>query len=233
MNPKTIIALCRKSFPAILGAAASGGVVLTGWLSYEAGKKEEKGWKKWIPPVIAGLGTICCIAGVHNVHLKKEATLAAAVAFYKAAGEDFEDAVFNKFSDAGLKENVMMADRDAEAMKSMTMKIKIWEPYTNQWFEANRQEILWAELTANKMLAQRGTVTLNDVLRLYSDPSLKIKKAGNKLGWSWDDELFNDSASYYYSGGWIDICPQFEEWDGRTCFVMDYGINPSDISECV
>ena len=112
------------------------------------------------------------------------------------------------------------------------MKIRIWEPYTQQWFEATQQEILWAELTANKMLHQGGQVTLNDVLKLYSDPNLKMKRKGDTLGWSWDDETFEDSACYYYAGGWIDMCPQFEEYNGTMRFVMDYGINPNDISDC-
>ena len=252
MNPKVIFPIAKKNLPGILSAAASGGVVLTAWLTHKADMKtllewyqetpedSPKGpvwkiftshWKNYIPPVVAGFGTICCIAGAHKLHLSREAAMAAAVAFYKTAGEDFEEAVFEKFGDAGLKENVMTPDKNAPAYPSQTMKIRIWEPYTKQWFEATQQEILWAELTANKMLNQRSKVTLNDVLRLYSDPNIKVKKIGGKIGWSWDSEMFNEAAGYYWNGGWIDMCPQYEDWNGEMRFVMDYGIKPEDVTD--
>jgi hypothetical protein len=233
MNPKLIFSVCRKNLPTILSAGACGGVVLTGWLSYEAGKKEEKDWKKWISPALAALGTICCIAAAHKIHMSREAAMLAAIAFYKAAGEDFEEEVFDKFGDAGLKENVMTKDPEQHGpYRSDTLKIKIWEPYTKQYFYATQQEILWAELTANKLLSQRGHCSLNDILSFYSDPHLKKhKKIGDRLGWSWDDDMFQEESCYYYAGGWIDICPQFDEQDGECCFVMEYCIHPNDISE--
>ena len=237
IDPKLIFSAVKKHAPTILSGMAIVGVGLTGWLTHEATLKSDpekslkENWKNYISPAVAAVGTIACIIGAHKIYLSREAAALAAVAFYKASGEDFEEAVFDKFGNSGLKANVMNADKN-DVPKSMTTKIRIWEPYTKQWFEATQQEILWAELTANKMLHQRGQVTLNDVLKLYSDPNLKMKKKGNDLGWSWDDEMFNESACYYYAGGWIDICPQFEEYNGSMRFVMDYGINPNDISEC-
>ena len=242
MNSEMIFRACRKNLPGILSAAAAGGVVLTGWLSHEAGRrvakddempktfkeKVKKHWKNYIPTAISGLGTIFCIAGAHKLHLSREASMAAAVAFYKALSEDWEDASFDKFSDAGLKDNVMVPNRGEPPYMSQTMKIKIWEPYTKQWLEASQQDILWAELTANKMLQQRGTVTLNDVILMLG---AKKKREGAKLGWSWDDEMFNEASSYYYGGGWIDMCPQWDDSNGEMKFVLDYGINPNDISE--
>ena len=212
---------------------AVGGVALTGWLTHKAALKSnpeksfKEQWKNYIPSIVAGAGTIACIVGANAMHLSIESALAGAVAFYKASGEEFEEAAFEKFGDAGLRDNVVPPNSPVYS----TMKIQIWEPYTKQWFEATQQEILWAELTANKMLQQRGQITLNDVLRLYSDPHLKLKKRGDMLGWSWDDECFNEAASYYYAGGWIDMCPQFDDYGGGPRFVMDYGINPLDISE--
>ena len=235
MNTKIILGAAKKYAPSILSGMAVAGVALTGWLTHKAARKSDPEkpikdqWKNYIPPVIAGVGTIACIIGANKIHLGREAAALAAVAFYKAAGEDFEDAVFDKFGDSGLKANVMEDPKHPRPSESV--KIQIWEPYTHQWFEASQQEILWAELTANKMLHQTGTVTLNQVLKLYSDPNIKMKKAGEKIGWSWDDECFEEASCYYYSGGWIDMCPQFEEKDGKWRFVMDYGINPNNISE--
>ena len=235
MNVKMLMGAAKKYAPTILSGMAVAGVALTAWLTHKATRKSDsekpfkEQWNNYIPPIIAGVGTAACIIGAHKIHVGREAAALAAIAFYKAAGEDFEDAVFDKFGDSGLKANVM---EDPKNLKSSeTMKIQIWEPYTHQWFEASQQEILWAELTANKMLHQQGTVTLNDVLKLYSDPNLKMKKAGEKIGWSWDDECFEEASCYYYAGGWIDMCPQFDDSQGNYRFVMEYGINPTDISE--
>lgn len=189
-----------------------------------------KNWKNYIPAAVSGAITIASIIGANKIHLSREAVMAAAVAFYKASGEEFEDAIFDKFADSGLKANVL--DETNQPLTS-NMKLRIWEPYTKQYFEASQQEILWAELTANKMLHQGGTVSVNDVLKLYSDPKIKLKKSGDKIGWSWDDDSFNELAGYYYAGGWIDMCPQFEERNGVMQFVMEYGIHPNDISESV
>jgi hypothetical protein len=248
MNPKLIFSVCRKNLPTILSAGACGGVVLTGWLSYEAGKKEkeegeEKDWKKWISPALAAFGTICCIAGAHKIHMSREAAMLAAIAFYKAAGEDGKfrvDDISEILADDALHGGkIVKKDVPAEEVKRPDIpnngtKIKIWEPYTKQWFYASQQDILWAELMANKLLSQRGHCSLNDILKFYSDPNLKKHtRAGARLGWSWDDDVFQEESCYYYAGGWIDMCPQFEERNGEYCFIMEYGIHPDDISEFV
>lgn len=232
MTGAQIIAFAKKNGPTILSGCAVIGTGITAYLAHKAGRQYDpnkpvkKQWKNYISTALTFAATVTCIAAANRIHLGKEAALAAAVAFYKTYGEDFEDAVFDKFSDAGLRANVM----DEVNAPSMNMKLRIWEPYTKQYFEASQKEILWAELTANKMLQQRGTVTVNDVLKLYSDPKLKMKKCGDKIGWSWDDDMFNELSGYYYAGGWIDMCPQFDDSLGECRFVMEYGINPNDIS---
>ena len=236
VNPKVIFAFVRKNATTILSGMAILGVGITGWLSHRAARKSDpekklkEQWKNYIPPVVSGLGTIACIIGANQIHLGIEASMAAAVAFYKAAYDEndiFEKDLFRKSSDEDKEQ--MVSRVMSNPRPSQTMKIKILEPYTNQWFEATQQEILWAELCANKRMQQRGQVTLNEVLKLYSDPNIKMKKIGNKLGWSFDDECFQEMAGYYYAGGWIDMCPQFDEIDGKRCFVMDYGINPNEL----
>ena len=71
MNCKAILAGLRKNAPSILSYTAVGGVALTGWLTDRAAKKSDKDepfkkhWKNYIPPVIAGAGTIACIIGAN------------------------------------------------------------------------------------------------------------------------------------------------------------------------
>lgn len=238
IDPKVIFAATKKYAPTILSGMAVVGVGITGWLSHKAARKfdSEKSfkeqWKNYIPTGVAGLATVACIIGANWIHLSREAALISGVTFYKTMlkeYEEYEDEMYERFQDAGLKVNNERKPEDPKTI-SKNMKIRIWEPYTKQWFESSQQEILWAELTANKMLQQKGELTLNDVLKLYSDKNMKIKKAGDNLGWSFDDEVFTEGSSYYYAGAWIDMCPQFIEVNGEWRFQMEYGINPNDLT---
>ena len=232
-----------KHGPSILSGAAVAGVVLTALLTHRADKKligavaeaalfdedtetptEEivkhqavHYWKNYIPAGICGLLTIGCVIGSNRWHLSKEGALAAAALMYKTGGEDLEKKLRGEFGDRPPWE-----DRNPA-------KMMIYDPYTDQWFQATQQEILWAELTANKMLQQRGVVTLNDILSMYKG-TRKTKK-GQTLGWSYSDDAFDEMASYYTCGAWIDLCPQIIiNPDGTTYMQMEYGIHPGDIS---
>lgn len=237
MNPKMILAGLRKNAPSILSYTAVGGVALTGWLTDRAAKKSNKDepfkkhWKNYIPPVIAGTGTIACIIGANCMHLKVEAGLASAVAFYKAISESqdnlLKEAVYvdnpNKNAYPEVEEKVLQKSGHQDIAE-----IEVYEPYTKQRFVTNQKEILWAELEANKLLSAKGTVKLNDVLALYKNAK-KGLRAGNDIGWSWDEDWFNECSSYYWHGGWIDICPQYTDRNGKREFIMEYGIHPMDI----
>ena len=192
-------------------------------------------WKNYIPPVIAGVGTAACIIGANYWHLSKEGALTAAVAFYKAAEEEIKTAIKEKYGDESLEEikkdiarKKMEEDRPPWEVKEPG-KMDIYEPYTKQWFRASQQEILWAELTANKMLQQSWRVTLNDILVLY--PGCRKTKLGQTIGWSLNDEAFLESVDYSPSGAaWITFCPQLiANDDGTSYFQMEYEIHPNDI----
>lgn len=192
-------------------------------------------WKNYIPPVVAGVGTIACIIGANYWHLSKESALAAAVAFYKASESDLKEVIKEKFGEDALedvKKEVAKKriddDRPPWEPKDST-RMTIYEPYTKQWFRASQQEILWAELTANKMLQQSWKVRLNDILALYD--GCKKTKLGNVIGWSLDDEMFLESVDYSPSGAaWITFCPQLiTNDDGSSYFQMEYEIHPNEL----
>lgn len=200
-------------------------------------EQTKKNWKNFGPAIIAGVGTIACVIGANYWHLSKEGALTAAVAFYKAAESDIANAVKDKYGDEALEEikkdiskKKIEDDRPPWEPKDSN-KMTIYEPYTKQWFRASQQEILWAELTANKLLQQIGVVTLNDILALY--PDCKKKPIGNVLGWSMCDESFLECACYSPSKtAWITMCPQtLTNPDGSIYFAMEYEIHPNDISE--
>lgn len=197
----------------------------------------KENWKNYIPPAIAGVGTIACIIGANYWHLSKESALAAAVAFYKVSESDLKEVIKEKFGEDALEDvkkdiaKKRIEDERPPWEPKDSNKMTIYEPYTKQWFRASQQEILWAELTANKMLQQTWKVTLNDILALYD--GCKQTKLGNVIGWSLDDEMFMDAVSYSPSrAAWITFVPiKVEKPDGNAYFEMEYEIHPNELPE--
>lgn len=247
---QTIKQFAKAYGPTILSGLAIVGVAMTGYFAHKAGAEtgakvliENAGspeeadqiankiikseWTRYIPPVASGVLTIGCIVAADRWHVCKEAALLASCLAYKNSAEIFEDKVRRELGDKAVDE----AKEEAKAKKSAMScdgKMKIYEPYTEQWFKASQQELLWCELTVNKMLAQQGTVVLNDILAMF--PKAHKTQRGGEIGWSWEDETFNELAGYYYAGGWIDLCPQLcEKPNGETYFNLEYGINPNEI----
>ncbi len=194
-------------------------------------------WKVYIPPVVVGLATIGCTLGANQWHLSKEGALAAAAIMYKTNGEELEKRLKEKFGDEEVKkvkQEIAEAkeDKDRPPWEAKRPdKMKIWEPYSKQWFWASQQELLWAEIMINKMICQQWKVTLNDLLSIYG---CKPTKEGENLGWSYDDECYTQTwaCGGRLMGNWIGFSPQLvENSDGSTYFEMDYEVHPNDLAE--
>ena len=200
---------------------------------YEEAKKH---WKFYIPPVAVGLATMGCAFGANKWHLSKEGALAAAAIMYKTSGEELEKKLSEKFGEEEVKKVKQeiaeaKADKDRPPWEAKRPdKMKIWEPYSKQWFLASQQELLWAEIMINKMICQRFQVTLNDLLKIYGCLPMKD---GDKLGWSYDDECYNQiwACGGNLMGNWIGFSPQLvQNDDGSTYFEMDYEVHPNDLT---
>lgn len=200
------------------------------------GRCMKKNWKNYIPPVVTGLATMGCMLGSNQWHLSKEGTLAAAALMYKTSGEELEKALKEKFGDEEVKKMKQeiaeaKADRDRPPWEEMKPgRITFYEPYSKQYIQATQQELLWAELTANKILQQSNRCTMNDLLSCY--PHAKKMRGGDNIGWGLYEDWFCESASYAPSGPWINFTPQYQtNANGDTYFVMDYEINPMELSK--
>lgn len=194
----------------------------------------KRNWKTFIPPAACGLATIGLIFGANKWHLSKEAALASVAIMYKTAGEELEAKLKDEFGEEKVEEvKRKIAEEKLDANRppweeKHPDRMRIWEPYTNQWLELSQKDILWIEICANKLLSQKYTVTMNDILGMYG---AKKTKAAENIGWSYDDETFCELAGYYGAGAWIDLCPQLDtDSNGNMYYVMDYGIHPNDIS---
>lgn len=193
-------------------------------------------WKVYIPPVVVGLATMGCAFGANHWHLSKEGALAAAAIMYKTNGEELERRLKEQFGEDNVnevKKQIREAKEDPDLPpweEKRPDKMKIWEPYSKQWFYASQQELLWAEIVINKMLAQNYQVSINDLLKIYG---IKPKPELENVGWSYDDECFTQlfAVGGAMMGNWIGFSPGYRQGaDGEWYFEMDYEVHPNDFT---
>lgn len=180
--------------------------------------------------------TIGCIAGVDLLHEHGKSKLVTALAYseyqrrnYQKAAKDVfgeqADAISQKVVDDQMKRNDIPKEPAAKGL------VWCYEPESDQWFQTSTEEILWVELTANKMFANHGQLTFNQFLGLFKNA--KKVDFGDHFGWYIYDEDgawgFNWS---FYPGGtpWIDIQPMIDQ--DRDCFILAYGMHPGDDLDC-
>lgn len=245
-----------ENLPSILTGVAVAGVVETVYLAVKATpkaldileersseeKKDGTGWNKtdtvkatwkcYIPAAIAGAGTIACIVGANYAHLSREAGMLAAYSFLGEKFVDYRERSGEKHDDKIM--NSIKKDHISEAVKgkpNRPLEIgKMWcfEPESEQYFQATTEQILWAELTANKIFHNQGWLSFNQFLDLLPKDAKRVPW-GDHTGWYTSDE--DGSWDYnwsFYRGGtpWIDIQPQISEDDD--VMVIAYGMHPGD-----
>lgn len=180
--------------------------------------------------------TIVCIAGANLLQEKDKSKLVAALAYSEYQRKNYRDSAKKIFG-----EQAETIDQDAveKQMKNNAMpsepaaKGLVWcyEPESDQWFQTSTEEILWVELTANKMFANHGQLTFNQFLNLFKNA--KKVEFGDHFGWYiYDEDGAWDFNWSFYPGGtpWIDIQPMIDQ--DRDCFILAYGMHPGDDLDC-
>lgn len=189
-------------------------------------------WKDYAPPIISGVLTAGCIIASDRLHVSKETALMTAALMYKDSYKKLAEKLPAQLRDPDITaEHDPQPSKQKEVQISANTKMDIYEPYTDQWFKASQQELLWAELAINKLMSQTGEARLSDLIGML--PGMKPDPINAPhYGWSWDDDTFNEAASYYYNGSWIDFCPILvEKPNGETYFRLEFGIHPNNLTE--
>lgn len=193
----------------LLGAAIGGTVATTGFAVYGTVKtvraldtmqpkspvehvdtvdKVKAVAKYWVPTGIALGSTIFFICELNAVHLHREAALAALGAMWQSKYTNLKEALNE--SNCKQKEEIQRAAMEKEIKGSSQVagrdvlsegELLCYEPYSRQRFIATPQQLLWAELTANKEYAARGFLSLNDFLMML--PGCKQVNFGSNFGW--------------------------------------------------
>lgn len=185
-------------------------------------------YKYWVAPTIMLGGTIVCICELNKVHINKEAALTAMAAMWQSKYSDLKEEVDNAAGKQGKeiagkameKEVAREAQNTGGDLQLANGELLCWEPYSRQLFKATSQQLLWAELTANKEYANQGYLSLNDFLMLL--PGTKQCTFGDNFGWFPGCDTKNQVS--FVRREFIDISTSLQKIDGQECSVMQYSI---------
>lgn len=229
----------------LLGAAISGTVLTAASAAKAAVKtdrtirammdsaptaKEKVGatWRYWVTPALCMTGTIICIAELHHVHVTKETALLAMSTMWQSKYKDLESAVKEvsneqrtQIESKAVEKELERAAQDGNAPVNGAPELLCYEPYSKQFFRATTQQILWLELTANKIFSESGVLSLNDLIRLI--PRGKVVSFGSDFGWRAGENTRN-----FASGGtkWLGVTTLDSMVDGQKCYVLQYDVSP-------
>lgn len=183
--------------------------------------------KYWIAPAIMLGGTIICICELNKVHINKEAALTAMAAMWQSKYKDLKEEVDNAGkSSKEISQSAMEKEIKREASNSVgnlqlsNGEFLCWEPYSRQFFKATTQQLLWAELTANKEYASGGYCSLNELLNML--PGAKQCTFGNDFGWFPGCDTKNKVS--FVKSVFIDISTSLQTIDGQECAVLQYSV---------
>lgn len=190
-------------------------------------------WKCYIPAAVSSASTITFIFLANRAHIRKETAMAATAAFFEKRYYDYKDKVVEL--DGEEKDRAIETDLALDKMaKNPSKKKKVsddellcYEPFTEQYFITNKTELLWGELTANKILSTQEEVTLNQILALFPDANHK-NPIGDHKGW-YMDENYYEFIGYnwgYYGRPWLDIIPTYTDVNGERVAVIHFSVAP-------
>ena len=230
--------LVKKS-PGILTGIGAGGVIGTAYLASKATLeakdkvKPEMSFKEkakvvapiYLPTVIVGATSICCIFGAQSIGTRRQAALASAYSisemtrkeFQEKAEEVFGEKKVEKVKDQIAEEKIKKAysekkDNVIETGKGDQLFMDLW---SGQVFRSDIEHIRRTINDANEELNSATNVFLND---LYDAWKIHTAKFGELFGW---DINFTGIIKPKFIPVWVD------EEHTQTCTGIDWYVDPA------
>lgn len=196
-------------------------------------QKTKLTWQLYILPVTVGAATIASGVASNRISAQRLTEAVAVGALWADKYKALEGKVEEKFG----KDKMVEAKQEVKEQRLREPigegRMLCYEPVSKQYFEATQQQLLMAEITANKIFKNDGCITMNQFLALL--PNCKPMSDGKNVGW-WesDEECPADfNWSFYKGAPWVDIQPQIHEKGGRQVLVLAYGLWPMEHQEWI
>lgn len=177
-------------------------------------------WKCYIPSIVIGGVSICCLIGASSVNFRRNAALATAYTLSESALKDYQEKVIETIGEKKeqsvkdaiakdkLEQNPIVSREVIITEKGNTL---CYDVISCRYFRSDIDKIKKIENELNRRMRDDMYISLND---FYYELGLSNSSMGDDLGWNIDD-------------GYIDLnfSSQLAE-DGTPCLVINYQLAP-------
>lgn len=180
----------------------------------------ETAWKFYIPTVISGALTVCCVLGANVLNQKQQAMLVSAYGYLDQQYKEYRkkvDDVFGDGSDEKVVEEIVK-DKMRSYHPIGDETLLFYEENYGKIFERTMLDVMDAKYQFNKLFTTFGYATMND---FYDLLSLDKTKNGDLLGWLQED------ICDFYNPAWIEFELELVTLDdGMECYIIRPTIPP-------
>lgn len=173
-------------------------------------------WKHYVPAMLMGTTTICCIIGANSVNQRKQAVLVGMYTTAESMAKEYKDKVveiLGEKTDARVMDEVQqdrVSRTPAEGLIVMNGKVLCFDSWTGRYFESDMEALRKAENNINRHCINQMYASQND---FYKEIGISGTAAGEEFGWNTDNPLEL----------WISAVVSD---DGRPCLALDYRTQP-------
>jgi hypothetical protein len=189
-------------------------------------------WKYYIWPFVTGTLTIASGVASNRISSTRLAEATAMTALLSDKVEALEKKIEEKYGKEELEKakKEIHEDKLNGAGNELGGKMLCYEPVSKQYFKASTEQLLMAEITANKIFQNDSALRFNKFLEL-----LGCKPCTNCNDYCWVMSDVDGEAdfnwSFYRGSPWIDIQPVISEVNGRDVLRIEYGMWPMENPE--
>ena len=176
-------------------------------------------WTYYIPPTVAGAGTVAAVVCANRISSKRAAAMAAAYSISEKAFSEYKEKVVEKLGEKkeqAARDEIAQQKVDANPPGSAQVivtgggEVLFLDKYTGRYFYSSMETVKSAENEVNFRVLHNDYATLND---FYQQIGLSAAPVGEEVGWAADQGLYLN-----YSTTISD--------DKKPCIVIDYVVMP-------
>lgn len=199
--------------------------------------------KLYAPAVIVGAGSIACLAGSHNMLIKRNASLTAAYVALDKGFKQYRARVVEEFGEEKDKEfrygteevvvrddsgKIVATKKGFDSANGHSIYAKLFGPDNDNWNNQPEYNLIFLRAQQNYLndrLRAKGHVFLNEV---YDNLGLERTPAGQIVGWVWRKDGDNGGDNFIDFGVWSDdACERLSDFVvGREeALLLDFNVD--------
>lgn len=178
-------------------------------------------WKCYIPAVVTGTISICCLIGARAADNRRNAVLLAAYSLSESTLKEYKNKLVDVVGEEKKEEIFKLVAQDKidkdpvinnEVIITSGGETLCYDSLSGRYFKSDIEKIKHAVNILNKQMMDEMYVYLND---FYCEIGLSCVDIGDDLGWRIDDELIDLYFSSHITS------------DGTPCVVINYTNPPT------